>query len=253
MPQMKLEYKLGAANVVADALSRAPVEGTASVLQLSPGTGTGEDQPFTSLQHVQSEQRQDKELSQIIDFLTSQTLPTDPQEAKYISNMAGKSYMVVDGILYYEGPEVSGRCCVVVPVHLRPKILDEHHDLPFSGHFAAKKMSQISQYFFWKGLKSDVYKKCASCVTCASVKGQGNRGRPPLVSILVGGLFDCIGMDFVELDVTRDGNRYALVFQDYLTKWPEVYALSNRKAETVAKCLLDLIWRHGVPHKIIHD
>ena len=60
-------------------------------------------------------------------------------------------------------------------------------------------------------------------------------------------------MDFVELDVIHDGNRYALVIQDYLTKWPEVYALSYRKAETVAKCLLDVVWKHGVPNKIIHD
>ena len=102
-------------------------------------------------------------------------------------------------------------------------------------------------------MKSDVYKKCSSCVTCAAVKGQGNHGRPPIVSIPVGGPFDCIGMDFVELDVTQDGHRYALVFQDYLTKWPKVYALSNRKAETVAKCLLDLVWKHGVPNRIIHD
>ena len=41
--------------------------------------------------------------------------------------------------------------------------------------------------------------------------------------------------------------------QDYLTKWPEVYAIPDRKAETVAKCLLDITWRHGVPSRIIHD
>ena len=85
------------------------------------------------------------------------------------------------------------------------------------------------QYFFWKGLKSDVHKKCSSCVTCASVRGQGNHGRSPLVSIPVGGPFDCVGMDFVKLDVTQDGNRYALVFQDYSTKWPKVYALQTGK------------------------
>ena len=73
------------------------------------------------------------------------------------------------------------------------------------------------------------------------------------MSIPVGGPFNCIGIDFVELDVTQDGHRYALAFQDYLTKWPEVYALSNRKAEAVAKCLLDLVWKHGVPNRIIHD
>ena len=73
------------------------------------------------------------------------------------------------------------------------------------------------------------------------------------MSIPVGGPFDCIGMDFMELDATQDGNRYALVFQYYLTKWPEVYTLSNRKDETVAQCLLDLVWKHGVPNKIIHN
>jgi len=55
-------------------------------------------------------------------------------------------------------------------------------------------------------------------------------------------------MDFIKLDQSRKGNRYALVIQDYLTKWPEVYALPNRKAETVARCLLDLTWKHGVPY-----
>ena len=98
-----------------------------------------------------------------------------------------------------------------------------------------------------------MYKKCASCIPCASVKGQGKKGKPPLVSIPVGGAFDCIGMDIVELDKTKDGNRYALVFQDYLSKWLEVYALPDHKAETVAGCLLDLIWQHGVPNGIIHD
>ena len=76
-------------------------------------------------------------------------------------------------------------------------------------------------------------------VTCASVKGQGSQERPALVNIPVGGPFECIGMDFVELDRSH-GERYALVMQDYLTKWPEVYALPDRKAETVARCLLDL-------------
>ena len=60
-------------------------------------------------------------------------------------------------------------------------------------------------------------------------------------------------MDFKELDVSVDGNCYALVFQDYLTKWPEVFPVKDMTAPTVAKCLAEMVWRHGVPTKIIHD
>ena len=74
-----------------------------------------------------------------------------------------------------------------------------------------------------------------------------------MVNIPVGGPFECIGMDFVELDRSHKGNQYTLVMQDYLTKWPEVYPLPDRKAETAARCLLDLTWKHGVPARIIHD
>ena len=95
--------------------------------------------------------------------------------------------------------------------------------------------------------------RCESCVDCASVQGQSFRGTPPLVCIPVEGPFECVGMDFEELDKSTAGNRYALVFQDYLTKWPEVYAVDNRRAKTAAECLVDLIWHHGILSQIIHD
>ena len=56
-------------------------------------------------------------------------------------------------------------------------------------------------------------------------------------------------MDFIELNQSVNGNRYALFLQD----WPEVYAVANHKAEIVAECLVNLIWRYSVPMQIIHD
>ena len=55
------------------------------------------------------------------------------------------------------------------------------------------------------------------------------------------------------MDKSKLGNRYALVLQDYLTKWPEIYSVPDRRAETVAKCLMDFIYKHGVPDRITHD
>ena len=39
----------------------------------------------------------------------------------------------------------------------------------------------------------------------------------------------------------------ALVFQDYLLKWSEVYPVPDRTAQTVARCLADFVWKLGVP------
>jgi len=57
-------------------------------------------------------------------------------------------------------------------------------------------------------------------------------------------------MDFKELDISHSGKNYALVFQDYLTKWSKVFPVVDR---IVATCLVRLASRHGVPGKIIHD
>ena len=39
---------------------------------------------------------------------------------------------------------------------------------------------------------------------------------------MVGGIFECIDMDFLEMDIAKSGNKYPLVYQDYLSKWIEV-------------------------------
>ena len=72
--------------------------------------------------------------------------------------------------------------------------------------------------------------------------GTGKTSLTPLKTIPVGEPFKCIGMDLKEFDVSEKGNRYALVFQEYLTKWPEVYPVQDRNTPTVASCLVDLVW-----------
>ena len=42
------------------------------------------------------------------------------------------------------------------------------------------------------------------------VQGQSFRRIPPLVSIPVGGLFECVGIDFVEFNKSVAGNCYTL-------------------------------------------
>ena len=75
-----MEYKPGSANVVADALSRAPQQETDKHSLEEVLLITGLREP--SLHLVQEEQMKDREFVQLIEFLETKKLPKDPAEEK---------------------------------------------------------------------------------------------------------------------------------------------------------------------------
>lgn len=86
------------------------------------------------------------------------------------------------------------------------------------------------------------------------VSGTGKRQRPPLQPIQVGRPFQIMGVDIMELPVSRKGNRYIIVFQDFLTKWPCVFAAPDQKAIRIAKLLAEEIFpSFGCPEALLSD
>ena len=83
---------------------------------------------------------------------------------------------------------------------------------------------------------SDVYKFCKSCLTCAAYRGGGRRLRPTLKSLPVGGPFERVGVDLMEMPQTTLGNHYVIVFLDYLTKWVEAYPLADQTRRQLQGC-----------------
>ena len=70
----------------------------------------------------------------------------------------------------------------------------------------------------------------------------------------VGGPFEMIGVDVLLLPLSHCGNQYAVVFQDYLTKWPEAFAVEDQKADTIARLLVEhVVARHGLPQRLLSD
>ena len=68
------------------------------------------------------------------------------------------------------------------------------------------------------------------------------------------GPFDRVGVDIIQFPVTRRGHRYAVVFMDYLTKWPEVFPAADQSSATVARLLVEeVVSRHGVPGEVLSD
>ena len=58
----------------------------------------------------------------------------------------------------------------------------------------------------------------------------------------------------MELPVTTAGNRYVLVFQDHLTKWPMVFPMPDQKSERIATLLVEeVVPFFGVPEALLSD
>ena len=102
-------------------------------------------------------------------------------------------------------------------------------------------------------MRADVQWWCQGCLTCSS-RHVGRAERSPLMPIPVAGPFDCVGVDIIQFPCSYDGNKYAVIFVDYLTKWPEAFAIPDQTAETIARIFVEeIISRHGVPGKLLSD
>ena len=78
--------------------------------------------------------------------------------------------------------------------------------------------------------------------------------RPPLTPIPVEGPFHHVGVDVIQFVKSHSGNQYAIVFTDYLTKWPEVFAIKDQTAITIAKLFVkEIVCRHGIPSQLLLD
>ena len=60
--------------------------------------------------------------------------------------------------------------------------------------------------------------------------------------------FQIIGFDVMDLPCTAQGNKHVVVFQDMFTKWPIVFAITDQKAEQIAKLLFEeIVLLFGIP------
>ena len=82
---------------------------------------------------------------------------------------------------------------------------------------------------------------CRACLVCVSRKGGRKTFKPPLAPIPVGEPFHRVAVNILQLPLTTQGNCYVAVFIDYLTKWPEAFAIPDQKAETITKLFVENI------------
>ena len=287
---LTIRYRAGRDNKNADALSRSPqepapgldlMEGEVQVASVantqsggslqsagadSPGIPPTEkdvtellllDPPVADAIHqceFSAEQAKDPDLKEMIEFLNCGDLPDNPRRARKVAAQA-PLFVLIEGVLYYLGPKCSTRKRVVVPHHLRRQVMADNHSGPYGGHFAVSRLfGSLSMQWWWQGMYADVLRFCKSCPECVIASGSGRRDRPPLHPIPVQRPFQIVGVDVMDLPKTKRGNIHVVVFQDFFTKWPMVYAVPDQKAHRIARLLAEeVIPFFGVPEALLSD
>ena len=267
--QVRIVYRPGKENMRADALSRNPirVEGEQplelgmQVAQVSSRQLAGDITHLLDAEPVNgmvdcfaSEQRKDASLGRLCDYLESGVLPRDAGEARKVVSQA-LSFAVVNGTLYFVDAKRGNRKRVAVPAHLHEQILQEGHRGALAGHFSGPKLfNGLCRHWWWPTLYKDAVEFCKNCAECAVVSGVGRKAVPPLNPIPVQRPFQILGVDIMELPMTATGNRYVVVFQDFLTKWPFIFPAPDQKAIRIARLLAEeVVPMFGVPEALLSD
>lgn len=143
----------------------------------------------------------------------------------------------------------------MVPNHLQGQLLAETHRSVMGGHFSGKRLyNTLAVHWWWDGMYRDSIRFTQNCPECTVVTGGSKVHCPPLHPIPVQRPFQILGIDIMELPKTAAGNRYVIVLQDFLTKWPMIFAVPDQKAHRIARLLAEEVVPFcGVPEAVLSD
>jgi len=133
--------------------------------------------------------------------------------------------------------------------------LAEMHGCKSGGHLGVNKtIDKVRQRYYWLHLRGDVEMWCQQCDTCAASRGPRTRSRGLMHQYNVGLLSRELQSTLLGLSRRATGETYLLVAMDYFTKWPEVYAIPNQEASTMADALVThFFFLFGVPIELHSD
>ena len=124
-----------------------------------------------------------------------------------------------------------------------------------AGHLGIKKTTdRVIQRYFWPGVFKDVTQYCRTYEVCQRAQTRKPVRAPLIPMPLVKIPFQRIAMDLIgPLPRSKRGNRFILTICDYATRYPEAIPLSSTKAPRIARELMLLFTRVGVPEEVLTD
>ena len=247
-------YRKGSENTNADALSRNPVpDNSYSVAATS-------SQFFTA--DISRAQLNDPVIKKIHDALSDSpsVKPTDtngketpPLLRRYLQIWHQLS--VSDGVVCRSYKPRSFQRSVVVPLlpaSLHNSALNHSHDIPTAGHQGtAKTLHRLQEVAYWVGMAQAVSQYCTQCIVCQQAK-LPTPTPAPLTNVPIGGPWQMLAADILEVPVSRRHNRYLLVVMDYFTKWAEAVPLKDQTAASISQAVIKICCSFGIPD-ILHS
>jgi len=260
-----VKHLSGVKNVVADALSRNPVQGEPDPSDycaiLAPGNeeflsslAEGYERHFAALapgyepREIAILQHADPEIKMRV--LALQNIGERPR-------LSTDFYKLREGILYRKNPRKGKPLLLVVPSILRKDLISECHDAPVAGHYGVEKtLARLKESYFWTDMDKSVRAYVGSCPFCQNFKARigAKSGKlkpvspPKQVNELLG--IDHLG----PLKKTAKGNQHIIASIDYLSRWVEAEAVPDTTSEKairfIERCIL---YRHGWFSRLISD
>jgi hypothetical protein len=186
----------------------------------------------------------------------------DENMQKFEEWRAGTIEMTKAEKLYYrllskEGDYWYFRRRLIVPRgELQTELLEQFHDLQFSGHQGIKRSREkLSRGYYWLGMDQDVEDFVKSCDTCQRFKERSRKKLGLLQSLKIpDDKFQDISMDFCDAPKTKGGDQL-LIIVDRLSKMVKmVQCFKTDSAERIASLFVNTWFRlFGLPKSITSD
>jgi RNase H-like domain found in reverse transcriptase/Reverse transcriptase (RNA-dependent DNA polymerase)/Integrase zinc binding domain len=223
-------------------------------------------------------QRADTTLLSMINYVDGHKLPEDGQssEAGTIISMSKDCHIDSNGTLVRVFQPTNGRTKlevikqIVLPRSVLPSVMSEFHDSPLAGHIGINKTyDKLRARYWWPTMFKDISNYINSCDLCQRRKSP-LKVRWPIRSILPTGdqpqsreeeetvtftPFSEVVVDVLgPLPMTARRKKFIVIFIDRLTRWPEAYATTNLRGNTIAQLLMnEIIPRYGAPRTLLSD
>ena len=142
-----------------------------------------------------------------------------------------------------------------IPESLLPQLLEQAHNDPTAGHQGYKKVyNSLKERFYFPKMYKYIENWVKRCETCQFRKCRVKRREGMLTNIYFEIPFQAISFDCFGPHAGSAGFKSAIVILDFTTKFAICEPLTNQKAKTIAKVLLEKVFLvYGIPKIIISD